>query len=135
MTAREQHNARKGRTSSWIRRAKRVAIYLRDRFRCAYCGCNLRGALPHEMGLDHLIPQAHCPTGLLPSGLSLHHESNLVTACRTCNSSRRDTPWATFARFMDGEEAVRRILNSRKRKLNIVLAQAIIDGTTTWRDN
>ena len=130
MTARQAHNSRQGRTSSWIRRVKRLAIYIRDGFTCQYCGTDLRAAKPHEMGLDHLTPQCDCPTGTLPSGKSLHHESNLVTACRRCNSSRQDRPWRQYATA----GAVARIQRTTRRKLNMVLAQAFMDGTTTWED-
>ena len=120
MTAREQHNSRPGRTSSWIRRVKRLAIYLRDEFRCVYCGEDLSRVQPHEMGLDHLIPQC--------DPRCTNDESNLVTACRRCNSARQDRPWRQFATA----GAVARILRNRRRKLNIKLARAIIDGEAEW---
>ena len=40
--------------SKWIRKDKRLAIYLRDGFMCCYCGKDLHHAKPEEMGLDHL---------------------------------------------------------------------------------
>jgi 5-methylcytosine-specific restriction endonuclease McrA len=120
MTAREQHNRRPGRTSSWIRRVKRLAIYLRDEFRCAYCGEDLRWKQPHEMGLDHLIPQS--------DPRCTNHESNLVLACRHCNSARQDRPWREFATA----GAVKRIMRNRRRIVNAKLARAIIEGDVTW---
>ena len=130
MTARERHNSRPGRTSSWIRRAKRLAIYLRDEFRCAYCGEDLSRARPHEMVLDHLETQDECRARgcRTRSGKSMNDETNLVLACRRCNSARQDRPWRQFATA----GAVARILRNRRRKLNIKLARAIIDGEAEW---
>lgn len=132
MTARQLHNARPGRTSSWIRRDKRLAIYLRDGMCCAYCGTDLRGARPCDMGLDHLETQAECrPRGnRTRSGKSMNHESNLVLACRTCNSARRDMPWRRFA----PPGAVKRILRNIRRKLNMDLARALLRGDADWSD-
>ena len=50
-------NARKGRSSSWITKVRRLAIYLRDGFRCAYCGADLSQVAPRGLGLDHLTPR------------------------------------------------------------------------------
>ena len=64
---------------SWIRRDKRLAIYLRDGQQCIWCGHSLEDGA--ELTLDHLIP---CELG------GDNDEANLVTACRHCNCSRRD---------------------------------------------
>lgn len=40
-----------GQGSKWIRRAKRLAIYERDWFRCVYCG----EADASKLTLDHLV--------------------------------------------------------------------------------
>lgn len=121
MTARERHNSRPGRTSSWIRRDKRLAIYLRDGIACVYCGTDLRDARPHDMGLDHLQPR--CKGGS-------NEASNLVTACRTCNSSRQHKPWRQFATG----GAIKRIERHRRRKLNMELARAVLRGEADWSD-
>jgi 5-methylcytosine-specific restriction endonuclease McrA len=63
----------------WIRPDKRLAIYLRDGQVCIWCGHSLEDGA--ELTLDHLVP---CELG------GDNHESNLVTACRHCNCSRRD---------------------------------------------
>jgi len=75
----------------WIRDEKRAAIYHRDGWACAYCGRGLVG--PHRVSgsgltLDHLIPRSQGGS---------NHETNLVTACGTCNSSRQDKPWREYA--------------------------------------
>lgn len=70
------------KTKNWIRRDKRIAIYLRDGFQCAYCGASAedRGVM---LSLDHLICR---------SAGGGNNASNLITACVACNSRRRDTP-------------------------------------------
>jgi len=66
-------------TGNWIRKDKRLAIYLRDGEACIWCGHTLEDGA--ELTLDHLIP---CELG------GDNSEKNLVTACRSCNCSRRD---------------------------------------------
>lgn len=102
--------------SSWIRRPKRLAIYVRDGFRCAYCGCDLRNADPRNVTLDHLTPR--CEGGS-------NHERNLITACRSCNSARGAKPWREYATGGAVERIERLVLEA----LNMDLAQAIMDGT------
>lgn len=67
--------------SKWIRPDKRLAIYLRDDCRCIYCGRD------HTMGavltLDHVVA---CELSDTPD----NSESNLVTSCLSCNSSKQD---------------------------------------------
>jgi 5-methylcytosine-specific restriction endonuclease McrA len=72
---------------NWIRQSKRLAIYLRDGCACAWCGATVEdGAM---LTLDHLKPHTNGGS---------NHESNLVTACRRCNSSRQARTVARFAR-------------------------------------
>lgn len=129
---REEYCRRPGRSSKWIRREKRVAIYIRDGFRCMYCGEDLRDAKPHQMGLDHLEPQNECKRrgNKTRSGKSMHHESNLVTACATCNCSRQDMPLHRFA----APGAIKRIRRNVRRKLNMDLARAMVRGEVDWAD-
>lgn len=101
----------------WIRPEKRLAIYLRDRFECGYCGCDLRHAAPRELTLDHLVPRV--------DGGSNDHR-NLVTSCLSCNSRRRHTPWTEYA----DEAAARRIASTRELELNLELARAILADRT-----
>lgn len=61
----------------WIRAPKRFALYARDNFACIYCKrTNKDGAV---LTLDHLMPRE--------AGGS-NETVNLVTCCRSCNSSR-----------------------------------------------
>ena len=60
---------------------------------CAYCGTDLAKADPQNVTLDHLVPRnikvAHGGGG--------NEATNLVTACKSCNSSRQDKPWMSYA--------------------------------------
>ncbi len=79
-------------SSSWIRREKRVAIYLRDGMCCVYCG---RSAPDHGvlLTLDHILARE--------LGGSNEH-TNLVTACFSCNSKKQDaTTREWFATLRD----------------------------------
>lgn len=82
MVSRAEWCMRSGRSSSWIWRRSRLRIYARDGFDCVYC----RQVFPLQgsvgLSLDHVIPR------LLPGGSN--DATNLVTACLSCNSSRRE---------------------------------------------
>ena len=53
-------------------------FYLRDRYRCQYCGRRLDAT---DLTLDHVIPRSR-------GGLSTWE--NLVTACKDCNHRKAD---------------------------------------------
>lgn len=110
-------------SGQWIRTDKRLAIYLRDRFTCLYCCTDLHDADPTDITLDHVIPQA--------SGGG-HSESNLVTACRSCNCSRQDKPLARFA----GRETRAHVRRNTRRSLRPYrrLAKAILAGEIGTED-
>ena len=109
------YNRRKGRSSKWLTRVRRVAIYLRDNFLCAYCGANLAALPPNAVTLDHVRPRS--AGGSNASG-------NLVTACAKCNFSRQNRPVRRYAT----PAALARINRVRRRKLNYALARAVITG-------
>jgi 5-methylcytosine-specific restriction endonuclease McrA len=75
-------------TGQWIRKEKRLAIYLRDSFRCVYCQKDLRDADPRDIHLDHVLPK---------SDGGSNKETNLITSCAACNCSRQDKAIARFA--------------------------------------
>lgn len=106
-----------GQGSKWIRKDRRLAIYLRDRFECGYCGRDLRDATREEVTLDHLTPR--CEGGGNETG-------NLTTACLTCNSQRGDRAWTEYA----PAGAVERILARTSQPINRDLAKAILAGHT-----
>src|SRR5438045_7926484 len=66
--------------------------WLRDEFtfRCVYCLWSERWEANghHGFGVEHVQPQATTPEQRLDY-------DNLVYACNTCNSTRRDVPLAT----------------------------------------
>ena len=100
----------------WIRVEKRLALYIRDGFGCAYCGRDLRGCAPADVTLDHLLPRSAGGT---------NDATNLITACRACNSSRQDKPWIDFA----PGGARDRIEQLRHSPLNMDLARALLADT------
>lgn len=102
--------------SKWIRPERRLALYIRDEFTCCYCGRNLKNAAPEEVTLDHLVPR-HFDGG--------NENENLITACRSCNSSRQDRPWIDYATG----GARDRIAQRRNEPVNVALAKALIAGT------
>lgn len=55
-------------------RFSRVNVYLRDRYRCQYCGEKFP---PKELSYDHVVPRSQ--------GGKTNWE-NIVTACRRCNT-------------------------------------------------
>ena len=113
MTIEKKTRSKHQPTGEWIRREKRLAIYLRDKFRCAYCRIDLHDAAPQDITLDHLEARANG---------GMNHEVNLVTACRSCNCSRQSREWAQFA----SAQAVRRINRTRWIPLNLDLARDLI---------
>ena len=103
--------------SKWIRPEKRLAIYIRDQFRCLACGRDLRNADPVEINLDHLVPRA--------KGGS-NKASNLATTCKRCNCARGAKRWTKFYP-VENHASVRKTI---RRKLNVKLAKALILGET-----
>src|SRR4029079_18425520 len=77
-------NVRRRREQSGM---NRVRIYMRDKFRCQYCGDKKTAA---ELTLDHILPRSR---GGDNSPL------NIVTACIACNNSQNKcTPAGTRMR-------------------------------------
>jgi 5-methylcytosine-specific restriction endonuclease McrA len=58
------------------------AIYELYNHTCIYCGSKT------DLTLDHVVPL---------NGGGKHCEDNLVVACRSCNSSKKDTPLEEWA--------------------------------------
>lgn len=77
----------------WIRVEKRAALYERDGWACVYCGRGPRDARRWSQAvviltLDHLVPRSQGGDNT---------PRNLVSACRSCNSSRQDRDWREYA--------------------------------------
>lgn len=75
--------------SKWIRPVKRLAIYLRDDCRCAYCGRD--ASMGAVLTLDHITA---CELG------GTNEATNLITACRSCNSSKQDLTMRAWYRIL-----------------------------------
>jgi 5-methylcytosine-specific restriction endonuclease McrA len=82
VTARKRANNPHQPVGRWIRPERRLAIYLRDGFRCL-CGRDLAGVDPWQVTLDHIVPTSRGGS---------NNPSNLYTCCRRCNTARRDLP-------------------------------------------
>jgi len=112
-------NSKAGYKGVVCRKDLRLAIYLRDSFRCVYCCRDLHGAHPSDITLDHVRPD---------SDGGSNEPANLVTACRACNCSRQDRPINRFAgpeTRADIRRLTRRSIRPYRR-----LAKAIIAGET-----
>ena len=114
---------------NWIRQEKRLAIYLRDGLACAYCGAGLESGT--QLSLDHLLP--YCEGGS-------NKETNLVTCCSKCNSSRGKRSVATFveavAAYLNNGVTAGKIFDHifacTERPLDVPAAKAIIQSRASW---
>ena len=119
--ATDRHAANQG--MNWIRKEKRLAIYLRDGLACCYCGEGVEDGA--KLTLDHLTP--HCEGGS-------NHETNLCTACHRCNSSRGTREWRMFAAAVasylnhgvTAQAIMSHIETTVQRKLDLAAAKALI---------
>jgi len=108
------HNARPGR-ESLAKRLGKVAqlIKARDGHACVYCGATEKSSGSH-LHLDHLTPKAKGGADVA---------TNLVLACRRCNSARQDLSlraWADkAARELDLEISPRAIRWQARRRLPV----------------
>jgi 5-methylcytosine-specific restriction endonuclease McrA len=102
----------------WIRKEKRLAIYIRDNFKCVYCGKDLRNVSANDITLDHLVPKSYGGS---------NSEINLITACKSCNCGRGNKAYYQYAT----KGAVERIESQIQQPLNMKLAIDIIRGYTT----
>ena len=92
---------------NWLRREKRLAIYLRDGLACIYCGSSDR------LTLDHLTPLSRRGT---------NHPDNLVSACGPCNTRKAQKPWYDFVT----DEAAIRLITSLRKPLDLSYARLIL---------
>lgn len=70
---------------NWIRKDKRLAIYMRDGMQCPLCGRGVEDGI--VLTLDHITPWSQ------GGG---NEATNLVTCCRRCNSRRQDRGMVAF---------------------------------------
>lgn len=93
---RSAHDARPSRESLSKRLGKTAKrIKARDDHRCVYCGCTAEESGTHHH-LDHLTPKSEGGEDVA---------TNLVVACRRCNSARQNmslAQWAAYAQVKLG---------------------------------
>ena len=107
-------------SSKWITKVRREAIYGRDGFTCCYCGMDVSNVPARERGMDHL-------EDLVVGGGHVggnHTSTNLVTACRSCNSGRGARSYTEFAAGFAG--ALARIEATRYATVDTTAAKARI---------
>ena len=108
---------------NWIRKEKRLAIYLRDGLACVYCESSVEEC--ERLTLDHLKPY---------SKNGNNQPRNLVTCCLKCNSIRGNRPWKSFcqdvATYLNAGIKPAAIITSIqatiKKSINVEEARAII---------
>ena len=114
---------------NWIRREKRLAIYLRDGLACAYCGEGIEDGA--QLTLDHLRPNS--------KGGS-NEPANLVTACRRCNTHRGVRPVRSFCRAVaeytgrSASEIERTVRRLTRRTIDVSAAREMI-ARRGWTDS
>lgn len=104
--------------SKWIRAEKRVRIYARDGWRCVWC--RKAAAAGQRLTLDHFTPRSEGGSNAA---------NNLLTACRCCNSRRRNMPAVEFAfavrpssRFASAERVIARVFDALEKPLPEIAA-------------
>ncbi len=109
---------------NWISKHKRLAIYLRDGLACTYCGSAVEDGA--KLTLDHLKPYSEGGD---------NKETNLVTCCQKCNSSRGTRCYKEFSAAVAGylnhgisaEMIIDGIHDRINRSIDPKEAKAIID--------
>lgn len=111
-----KHNSRPGRESLSKRIGVRVyrAIVERDQNKCVYCGATAFSSGAH-LHLDHLTPKSQ-GGGDEPT--------NLVLACRSCNSRRQDMSLSRWASVTPELVFTSRSIRRHARKVERILARA-----------
>lgn len=111
---------KKNQGMNWIRQEKRLAIYIRDGLECAYCHSNIEDT---KLTLDHLIPYSEGGS---------NDQTNLVTCCHRCNSSRGTKDWKEFAESVaqyyntSGSYIIDYITKTTQKPLNVPQAKQIL---------
>jgi len=94
---------------------KRLRIYMRDKFRCQYCGVK-KGAA--ELTLDHILPRSRGGD---------NSPVNIVTACLPCNNRKANrTPGEARMPLLTSQTALR-------VKLERVVLCHYAEARTEWR--
>lgn len=101
---------------NWIRQERRLALYIRDGWHCAYCGCCLRES---KATLDHVRPRHKGGTNA---------NRNLVTSCLPCNSRRQGR---SLREWLPAEALVR-VRRLVRRRVPLQLAKDIRAGLVPY---
>lgn len=105
-------NVRRGREASGM---KRLRIYMRDKFRCQYCGDKKTAS---ALTLDHILPRSRGGD---------NSAVNIVTACVTCNTRKGNrTPEEARMPLLTSQSALR-------VKLERVVLCHYAEARTEWR--
>jgi 5-methylcytosine-specific restriction endonuclease McrA len=114
----------KNQGMNWVRQEKRLAIYLRDGLACMYCGQSVEDGV--VLTLDHIKP--HSKGGS-------NKETNLITCCHKCNSSRNNRSLKLFCESVadyinhgiSAEDMIKAIKRNTKRRLPLDEAKELIN--------
>mgnify|MGYP001580416909 CR=1 FL=1 len=104
--------------SNWIRREKRLAIYIRDNWRCVYCDKdlqNVRSAKNRQ--LDHVNP--------VHNGKPDNSSTNLVTCCEACNQRKNGKNLWSFVKDVARLDY---IIVQRNKSIDVRAAKLILYG-------
>ena len=112
----QKRPSRRSQGSKWIRRSTRASIYLRDSLLCFHCGATCSGDVVAT--LDHIVPYTS------GSGAITSDPTQIVVACKPCNSSRKDTPLSPT----DLQRATRQALRPLDRRQGL----AIVNQASSW---
>lgn len=123
MCAKPTNRTEKNQGMNWITQHKRLAIYLRDGLACCYCNATVEDGA--KLTLDHIVAYSNGGS---------NKETNLVTCCSKCNSSRGNRDYEEFAGKVADylnhgckqETIVNHIQDCLQRPLDIKLAKEII---------
>lgn len=109
---------------AWKPREKRVRpSKKRDRLHeefgnaCIYCLVSFENLLPRDRTVDHIVPRADGGT---------NDFTNLVSACRSCNSRRQDKPLKDFV----GIETLIRLVRDYPRIAGTIISTLSVPD---WR--
>jgi len=117
----QRHRDWKG--SKWIRKERRLGIYLRDGLACVWCGATVEDG--SQLSLDHIVPA---------SRNGGHESANLATACSKCNTARGNRSVTEFAKVVadylnhdaTAEEIARHVKNCTRRTVKLAEAKRLI---------
>lgn len=99
--------------SKWIRPEKRKRIYKRDDHTCVYCSESIYTSAEIILTLDHVVARELGGT---------NESTNLVTACKSCNSTKRHLSVPQFIQYLadngaDTDAIAKNVRNARRRQL------------------